>query len=467
MADYDVIPLILAAGKGVRMKSEYPKVSLEICGRPMIRRIVEIAKTVSSEKPCVVVGSGADFVRESLEGVSVHWIYQREQLGTGHAVKQAEKELAESGKNVLILCGDTPLLRSETLAQLIEHHRSSNSAATLVSAVLEDPRGYGRIVRSQHSGAFVGIIEDRDCKEHERRIKEINAGLYLIDAKVLFETLSQIDSENDQGEFYLTDVFGLLSDSGVSVDVLNLSLEEELLGVNDRKQLALASKILRRRCCDRLMEAGVTLEDPDSIHIDDDVEIGRDSYIEPNVHILAASKLGKSCRVATGSHISDCEIGDNVQIRPYTVASSARVGSDVILGPFCHLREGTVLEEKSKVGNYVELKKTRLGRASKASHLAYLGDSEIGSDVNIGAGTITCNYDGIKKNPTEIGDQVFVGSNSTLVAPLKLSKRCYVAAGSTINKDVDSEDLAIARCRQENKKGYRKRIERRIRGAKK
>ena len=462
MSKYDVIPLILAAGKGVRMKSDLPKVALEVCGQPMIKRIVNVSAAISDEKPCVVVGSGADYVREALEDVPVHWIYQKEQLGTGHAVAQARSDLAESGKNVIILCGDTPLLRSETLARLCAHHIESGAVATLVTTELDNPKGYGRIIRSQHSGAFVSIVEERDCQEHDKRICEINAGLYVVSAKVLFETLDRVGSENDQGEYYLTDVFGLLAEDGHTVEALNLPIEEELLGVNDRLQLAEATKILRLRACEDLMRNGVSVAAPSLTFVDDDVVVGSDTHIEPNVHILAGTKVGRHCRIGTGCHLTNCTIGDNVTILPYTVAQGAVIKDEVTSGPFSRLREGAVLEKGSKTGNFVELKKTTLGPGSKASHLAYLGDSTIGAGANIGAGTITCNYDGVNKHPTIIGDEVFVGSNSTLVAPLELADRSYIAAGSTVNRNVPSEALAIGRARQVNKEDYRKLLDRRM-----
>ena len=467
MSKYDVIPLILAAGKGVRMKSDLPKVALHICGQPMINRIVNTAAAVSTEKPCVIVGSGADYVREALDGVPVHWIYQKEQLGTGHAVAQAREELIDSGKDILILCGDTPLLRPETLQKLCAHHKESGAAATLVSTELDNPKGYGRIIRSQHSGAFMSIVEERDCQEHDKRVNEINAGLYVVSAKVLFETLARVGSENDQGEFYLTDVFGLLAEDEQTVEALNLPIEEELLGVNDRLQLAQATEILRLRACEELMRAGVSISAPSTTYVDDDVEVGSDTSIEPNVHILAGTKIGRHCKIGTGCHLTGCTIGDNVTLLPYTVALGAVIEDEVTSGPFSRLREGTLLKRGSKTGNFVELKKTTLGEGSKASHLAYLGDSQIGEGANIGAGTITCNYDGVNKHPTIIGDGVFVGSNSTLVAPLELEPRSYVAAGSTVNRNVPSEALAIGRTRQVNKENYRKLLDRRMAGAKK
>ena len=467
MSKYDVIPLILAAGKGVRMKSDLPKVALEICGQPMIKRIVDTAASVTTEKPCVIVGSGADYVREALDGTPVHWIYQKEQLGTGHAVAQAREDLSESGKDILILCGDTPLLRGDTLSKLCAHHRESGAAATLVSTELEEPKGYGRIIRSLHSGAFVSIVEERDCQEHDRRVNEINAGLYVVSAKVLFETLERVGSENSQGEYYLTDVFGLLAEDGQNVEALNLPIEEELLGVNDRLQLAKATEILRMRACEDLMRKGVSIAAPAQTYVDGDVEVGSDTFIEPNVHLLAGTKIGRHCRVGTGCHLTGCTIGDRVTILPYTVALGAVIEDEVTSGPFSRLREGTVLKRGSKTGNFVELKKTTLGEGSKASHLTYLGDSQIGQGANIGAGTITCNYDGVNKHPTIIGDEVFVGSNSTLVAPLELKERSYVAAGSTVNRNVPSEALAIGRSRQVNKENYRKLLDKRMTGSKK
>jgi len=465
MAMYEVTPLILAAGKGIRMKSDYPKVAHPVGGISMIERVVRTAQSVSTAKPCVVVGAGADQVREALEEIPVHWIYQTEQLGTGHAVAQARDELQDSGTAVLILCGDTPCLQAETLDRLCRHHFSTGAAATLVTVDVDDPTGYGRIIRSQHAGSFVGIVEERDCLDHDKLIKEINAGLYVVDAKLLFETLSRVEADNAQSEYYLTDVFGLLVRDEHKVEAIKLDVHEDLLGVNDRVQLARVAAVLRRRACERLQRDGVTLVDPATTYVDDDVVVGSDTVIEPGVHLRAGTVVGRHCRIGVGCVVTSCTLADDVTLLPYTVADRAVIQSGVTAGPFSRLREGTTLCTGAKTGNFVELKKTTLGPGSKASHLAYLGDATIGAGVNIGAGTITCNYDGVAKHPSTIEDGAFVGSNSTLVAPITVGERAYVAAGSTVNRNVPAEALAIGRARQENKEGYRRRLDRRMKGA--
>jgi len=463
---FDIIPLVLAAGKGVRMKSKYPKVVHHVCGISMIERVLSSVSSVCSEPPVVIIGSGADYVTEEIISYKPRLVYQKEQLGTGHAVMQARKELAESGKPVIILCGDTPLLKASTLSTLIKDHIASEAVATVVSAEVDEPAGYGRIIRSQHSGAFMSILEHRDCQEQDLLVNEINAGLYVVNSELLFQTLDRVGSKNDQGEFYLTDVFGILAADGLTVNAWVLPDPLEVLGVNSRQQLSEASAIINQRNCERLQTEGVTFVDINSVWVEDEVKIGMDTTIDPFVHLHSGTVIGEDCHIGTGSVIKDCTIGNNVSIKPYTVAEGAVVKDKATAGPFSRLREGAVLCEKSKVGNFVELKKTTLGEGSKASHLAYLGDTSIGKNVNIGAGTITCNYDGINKHPTNIGDEVFVGSNSTLVAPLNIEPRGYVAAGSTVNRTVPSDALAIGRSKQVNKEGYRKILDSRMKKGK-
>jgi len=466
MATFDVIPLILAAGKGERMESAMPKVAHPVCGKALVARVVEVAQAITDECPFVIVGAGADMVREVLDGYRVHWVYQKEQLGTGHAVLQAKSELDVGGKNVVIMSGDAPLLREATLDRLLRHHQESEAVATLATTDLEHPAGYGRVLRSQHGGAFVGIVEERDANEHQRQVREINAGLYIIDAHLLFETLERVGTENAQGEYYLTDVFNLLSGEGHNVEACLIHDSEELLGVNDRVQLARVEKICRSRNVERLQRLGATIVDPATTYVDDAVEVGPDCVIEAGVHLLGSTVLGRECRIGCGSHFTDCQLADGVVVRPYTIGEEAVLDNEVIVGPFARLRPGTHCHEKSRVGNFVELKKTELGAGSKANHLAYLGDANIGEGVNVGAGTITCNYDGFSKHVTTIGDDVFVGSNSTLVAPLTLAPRSFVAAGSTVNRKVPEGALALGRARQVNKEGYRELLDRRMRKAK-
>jgi len=440
--------VILAAGEGKRMRSRQPKVLHRLCGRPLIGYALRTAR-VLADRIVLVVGPDADGVRAAAgEGVRV--VEQRERLGTGHAVLQA-REACGAG-TILVLPGDSPLLSSETLTALVAQHRAAGAAATVLTAVVDRPQGYGRILRQ--GGRVTRIVEERDATDDQKKITEINTSVYGFDARRLWKALGELRPDNDQGEYYLTDVIGLLARAGGRIEALAAPDPAEALGINDRKQLAAVAAIQRRRILDGLMEVGVTVLDPASTYVEDTVTIGPDTTLYPNVVLEGATTIGSECVIASGCQVSASRFGDRVTLKPYCVVSEAVVEDDATLGPFCHLRPGCHIGQKAKIGNFVEAKKARIGRGSKANHLAYLGDATVGEDVNIGAGTITCNYDGRAKHETRIGDGAFVGTNATLVAPLVIGEGAYVGGGSTITKDVPPGALAVGRAPQVVKEGW-------------
>jgi len=440
--------VILAAGEGKRMRSRQPKVLHRLCGRPLIGYALRTAR-VLADRIVLVVGPDADGVRAAAgEGVRV--VEQRERLGTGHAVLQA-REACGAG-TILVLPGDSPLLSSETLTALVAQHRAAGAAATVLTAVVDRPQGYGRILRQ--GGRVTRIVEERDATDDQKKITEINTSVYGFDARRLWKALGELRPDNDQGEYYLTDVIGILAKAGGRIEALAAPDPAEALGINDRKQLAAVAAIQRRRILDGLMEVGVTVLDPASTYVEDTVTIGPDTTLYPNVVLEGATTIGSECVIASGCQVSASRFGDRVTLKPYCVVSEAVVEDDATLGPFCHLRPGCHIGQKAKIGNFVEAKKARIGRGSKANHLAYLGDATVGEDVNIGAGTITCNYDGRAKHETRIGDGAFVGTNATLVAPLVIGEGAYVGGGSTITKDVPPGALAVGRAPQVVKEGW-------------
>ncbi len=436
--------VILAAGEGKRMRSRQPKVLHELCGRPLISYSLRLARTVG-DGIVLVVGPDADRVRAAAgDGVTI--VEQRDRLGTGHAVLQARPHCEDIEGALLVLPSDVPLLSAATIERLVTHHRSTGAAATLLTAIVERPHGYGRVLRQ--GGRVKRIVEDRDATDDEKKVNEINTSVYCFDARRLWPALDRVRPENDQGEYYLTDVIGLLSRAGGRIEAVTVEDPDEALGVNDRKQLAALAAIQRRRILDRHMLAGVTILDPATTYIDDTVTIGADTVIYPHVIIDVASEIGSECVIGAGCHIRAMRIGDRVQLKPYCVMSESVIEDEAILGPFCHLRPKAHIGPQAHVGNFVELKKTRMGRGSKANHLAYLGDATIGDRVNVGAGAITCNYDGFKKHETKIGDDAFVGTNASLVAPITIGDGAYIGAGSTITKDVPPDALAVERSQQ-------------------
>lgn len=440
--------VILAAGEAKRMRSRQPKALHPLCGRPLIAYSLRTARALA-DRIVLVVGPDAEGVR-AVAGGDVQIVEQRERLGTGHAVLQARA--ACGAGTVLVLAGDMPLLSSETLERLVKHHRKTGAVATVLTAVVDRPQGYGRILRQ--GGRVKRIVEDRDATDDQKKIREINTSVYCFEARRLWKALAEIRPDNDQGEYYLTDAIGILAKAGGRIEALAAPDPVEALGINDRKQLAAVGGLQRRRILDRLMADGVTVLDPASTYIEDTVTIGPDTTVYPHVLIEGATTIGSDCVIGAGSHVSASQFGDRVTLKPYCIISAAVVEHDAVLGPFCHLRPGCHIGAKAKIGNFVEVKKSRIGRGSKANHLAYIGDATVGEDVNIGAGAITCNYDGSAKHATRIGDGAFVGTNTSLVAPLTIGEGAYIGSGSVITKDVPPGALAVERSPQVVKEGW-------------
>ena len=446
--------VILAAGKGTRMKSSRPKVLHPLAGRPVIEHVLRAVDALRADSTVVVIGHGADDVRTALAPrTSLQFAVQSPQLGTGHALLQAESALAGKTGTVLLVYADVPLLQVSTLSRLIEHHRATKAAATVLTTELTEPYGYGRIVRDD-AGRIARIVEERDASGAEREIKEINSGIYCFDAAPLFGALKRLAADNAQGEYYLTDLVAAYRKDRRVVETLQLDSAAELRGVNSRVDLSELGAVLRARKNQDVMIGGVTLEDAASTYIDADVTIGPDTVIGPGVILQGSTSIGERCEIQAGSRISNSTVGDGVVILDHSIVVDSRVDAGARIGPFSHLRPGSVVSTGAHVGNFVELKKTTLGPKSKANHLAYLGDATIGERVNIGAGTITCNYDGVHKHPTVIEDGVFIGSDSQLIAPVRIGANAYVAAGSSITKDVPADALGVARAHQENKPGW-------------
>jgi bifunctional UDP-N-acetylglucosamine pyrophosphorylase/glucosamine-1-phosphate N-acetyltransferase len=451
----NVAAVILAAGKGTRMKSGLVKVLHPAAGRPMISWPVYAARTAGASPIVLVVGHQADAVRTAFHGIAeIRTAMQDEQLGTGHAVACARDELAGFSGTILILCGDTPLLRAETLQGLIAFHREQGASLTVLTAVMDNPFGYGRVVRD-NNGRVIRIVEQKDATPEEQAIREINSGIYCMESGFLNANIGLISSNNAQKEFYLTDLVSIAAGKGLTCLGRSAEDVDEIMGVNDRVQLAEASRILRRRINYDLMCSGVSLVDPEHVYIDYNVSVGPDTVIHPNCTISGITRIGSGCIIETGVTIDACSIGNNCHIKAGSVLEGSQLHAEVSVGPMAHLRPGTVLNDYVKIGNFVETKKIVMGEGSKASHLTYLGDAEIGSNVNIGCGTITCNYDGVNKHRTVIGDDVFIGSDVQLVAPVEVGRNSLVAAGTTVTVDVPADSLAISRVPQVNKVGWR------------
>jgi bifunctional UDP-N-acetylglucosamine pyrophosphorylase/glucosamine-1-phosphate N-acetyltransferase len=445
--------VILAAGQGTRMKSSLPKVLHRISDLALIDYVLRAADAVAPASTTVVVGHRADVVKEHLRTrPRIEFAVQEPQLGTAHALQTTEQVLAGRTGTVVLLSGDVPLLSPNTLRRLVDTHRGANAAATVVTATVDRPYGYGRIVRTD--GRIARIVEERDASPTERQIREINSGIYAFDLAPLFESLRGIASQNAQGEFYLTDLIGIYRRRGLPVETLLIENSQEIRGINSRTELAEVSGLLRQKKNEELMGAGVTLVDPATTYIDPDVEIGADTVIHPGVVLEGQTRIGAACEVRAHVRITDSTLGNRVTIDNFCVLVGARVADGAAIGPFAHLRPETVVGEKAKIGNFVELKKTTMGPGSKANHLSYLGDATIGAGVNVGAGTITCNYDGTHKHSTVIEDDAFIGSDSQLIAPVTIGKGAYVAAGSSITGDVPAGALGIGRGQQVNKEGW-------------
>ena len=445
--------VILAAGKGTRMKSATPKVLHRAGGLPLIEHVLRAAAAVGPITTTLVIGhQGAD-VREALAGwPGLGFALQEPQLGTGHALLQAEPALRGATGTLLLLSGDVPLLRGKTLDSLVHAHRSRGSAATIVTARVGNPDGYGRIVRA--GGEISAIVEHKDASPDERRIDEINSGIYAFDLAPLFDGLRAIGATNAQREYYLPDLVRIYRQRGLAVHTFALDDEREILGVNSRRELAEVAAIMHKARNEALMDSGVTLVDPAAVYVGPDVAIGADTVVHPGVYLEGHTTIGSGCEIHSGVRIVDSVIGDKVVINNFCVIVSSRVADGAQVGPFARLRPETVVGEDVHIGNFVELKKTSIGKGSKAPHLTYLGDATIGERVNVGAGTITCNYNGVTKNPTVVEDGAFIGSDSQLIAPVRVGRGAYVAAGSSITEDVPAGALAITRGRQTNKDGW-------------
>ncbi len=443
--------VILAAGKGTRMYSNLPKVLHTLAGKPMAKHVIDTCGDLGASHIHLVYGHGGDTMQQVLADEPVSWILQAEQLGTGHAVNQASPSLADNEK-VLILYGDVPLISGDTLTNLLDAQPDGGIA--LLTVVLDNPTGYGRIVR--RNGPVVAIVEQKDASEEQKLIKEINTGVMVANGGDLKRWLGQLKNENSQGEYYLTDIIAIAHDEGRAVEAVHPVNPIEVEGVNNRIQLARLERAYQAMQAERLLEQGVMLRDPSRFDLRGKLQCGTDVEIDVNVIIEGNVSIGNNVLIGAGCVLKDCEIDDNSVIRPYSVIEGATVGEDCTVGPFTRLRPGAELVGDSHVGNFVEMKKSRLGRGSKANHLTYLGDADIGDRVNIGAGTITCNYDGVNKFKTEIGDDVFVGSDTQLIAPVKIGKGATIGAGATINRDIGEGELVITRAPARTIKGWKR-----------
>jgi bifunctional UDP-N-acetylglucosamine pyrophosphorylase / glucosamine-1-phosphate N-acetyltransferase len=442
--------IILAAGKGTRMKSDLPKGLHAVCGLPMVELIGRAMKSAGIERPIVVVGHGGELLQQAL-GDSYDYAWQREQHGTGHAAQMAADLIRGHNGPVVIAPGDTPLLSAEVISTLLEAHGERANKCTMASAIVADPKGYGRVLRDDE-GRVRKIVEEKDATPEERAVNEVNAGIYCFDCATLLDILPRLSNANAQGEYYLTDAVEAVADTG-QADATVFEDHEILMGVNDRWQLAQADKALRLRILRQHALNGVTLMDPDTIYIGADVSIGPDCLIEPSTMLIGATSIGAGCQIGPFTRIKDSEIGDGCYVYLSHV-THATLREGVKVGPFANLRPDAVLEDSVRIGNFVEVKNSTLAAGSKANHLAYIGDASVGVDTNIGAGTITCNYDGFQKHRTQIGNNVFVGSNSTLVAPVTLADGSMIAAGSVVTRDVPEDALGIGRSRTEVKEEW-------------
>ena len=445
--------VILAAGKGTRMKSARPKVLHRVAGQPMIEHVLTCAAAINPASTVVVIGHQADALTSALaRHPNLTCVVQEPQLGTAHALLTTESAFAGTTGLLVLLSGDAPLLTADTLKTLVDRHRSSGAAATVVTAVIDHPHGYGRIVRSGQQ--IAKIVEEKDASVGEREIREINSGIYAFSLDGLFDAVRGIAAENAQREYYLPDLVAIYRQRGSIVETVTVSNPDEIRGINSRIELAAVSRIVRDKKTAELMASGVTIEDPATAYVDTSVTIGTDTILHPGVSLEGQTRIGAGCEIHSGARIVDSHIGDRVTILNHCVITNATIADDVSIGPFAHLRNHADVRAKAKVGNFVELKKTVLGAGSKAGHLAYLGDATIGVGVNIGAGTITCNYDGVNKHQTVIEDGAFVGSDSQLVAPVTIGKGAYVGSGSTIRTSVPPGALAVSTAKQRNIEGW-------------
>ena len=447
--------VILAAGKGTRMQSKLYKVLHKVCDRTMVELVLDSLSDLEMQEVITVVGHGAERVKEVL-GDRTKFVLQAEQLGTAHAVKVAKDELKDKDGTTIVMYGDTPLIRPETINSMLDHHENTNAKATVLTAIADDPFAYGRIIRDVN-GKLVKIVEEKDATEQEKKIKEINSGIYCFDNKLLFEMLEKVKNDNKQGEYYLPDVLGLIREQKEIIETYLCEDFDETFGVNDRVALAYAENVMRNRINTKHMLAGVTLVDPTNTYIAPNAVIGRDTTIYPNVTIKSNTVIGEDCQIKPNSYLENVKIGNGVKVLSSTISDS-KIGDFTSVGPYAHIRNNCELGEHVRVGNFVELKNTTYGDGSKTAHLSYLGDAEIGSNTNIGCGTITVNYDGKNKYKTKIGSDAFIGCNSNLIAPLEIGDGAVVAAGTTVTENAPDDALVIARVKQENKMGYAKKM---------
>lgn len=448
--------VVLAAGKGTRMKSDLVKVLHPLAGTPMLSFILNLARSLRPNRLVVVVGSQRDLVKQQFSAADVIFVDQEEQLGTGHAVSAASQALKGFQGTVLILCADVPLLTEGTVRKFLQSHEDSQATLSVLTTKLENPRGYGRVFRGEDK-QLLRIVEDKDLRAEEETIREINTGIYCVEAGFLFSALSSLSDQNAQKEYYLTEIVEKASSQGKKAMAYVAEEPFEVMGINTRLDLAKANHYLRQKIAERHMLEGVTLMDPQTTYIDRQVEIGRDTTIYPNCYLLGKTSLGEGCVVEPGCKLTNTRVGNFVTIKASSVISESVIEDRVEVGPFAHLRPQTILREGSRIGNFVEVKKSVIGTGTKANHLSYIGDATLGKQVNVGAGTITCNYDGHKKHPTIIEDGVFVGSNTELIAPIKIGRNAVIGAGSTITKEVPPETLAVSRSKQVH---YKKRAPR-------
>lgn len=448
---------IMAAGKGTRLRSKRPKVLHEIGGKPLLAHVIAAAKqVVSAEDIIAIIGHEAEAVRAAVASSGVRFAVQQPQLGTGHAMMSARDAL-QGYDAVLVLSGDVPLIRPETIARLRDVHVASNAMMTILTALPADPTGYGRVMRKNKKSAEVAaIVEQKALSKSQLSVPEINSGIYAFAGEPLWKNIDKLTTSNAHREYYLTDLAAMLVKQKKKVVAVPAESADEVLGANTIAELMALDRSFRERKVKQLMASGVSIYRPETVTIDAEVEIGADTVIEPFVQVLGNTRIGEDCRVRSYSVIMDAQVASGVTIRQGCILDNAVVGTGAVIGPYSHLRPGSDIGERAHIGNFVETKKARVGKGSKANHLSYLGDAEIGAGVNVGAGTITCNYDGVRKHTTHIEDDVFVGSDSTLVAPIRLGKGSYVGAGSCVTEDVPADSLAIARGRQTNKEGWAK-----------
>lgn len=443
--------IILAAGKGTRMKSKLYKVLHKVCDRSMVELVLDSIASLNMKETVTVVGCGAEEVKKII-GDRSKFSLQEEQLGTAHAVKMAKEHLGDKVGTTIVMYGDTPLIRPETVDKMLTHHENSNATATVLTSFADDPFAYGRIIRD-NEGNLIKIVEEKDATEEEKKIKEINSGIYCFDNKVLFEMLEKVKNDNNQGEYYLPDVISLVREAGLKIETYTCDDFDETFGVNDRVALSYAENVMRRRINKEHMLNGVTLVDPNSTYIAPNVKIGIDTTIYPNVTIKSNTIIGEDCKIKPNSYLENATIGNGVNVLQSTIINS-KIGDNSTVGPYSHLRNNSEVGRGVRIGNFVELKNAKYGDEAKTAHLSYMGDVTVGENTNIGCGTITVNYDGKNKHKTVIGANSFIGCNTNLIAPLEIGNNVVVAAGTTVTENIEDNTLSIGRVKQENKKGY-------------